>query len=174
MGILDKKTTIIDFQLTDKGRELLSENRLNFTYYVFSDDQIDYSGSLSDRQSAQTTSTGSSFDDFVHTNTFSFEPIRRNDKSINNFLYTMPLGDEVVPQFNSSITGSFTLNRNYSIDKIENIVKSPKDIEKIIAQDNVLDYVVVVEDVNETPSPVQRNKDYVSEQLKTALEKIKK
>lgn len=165
MGLLDQKTRVIDFQLTDLGRELLSENRLNFTYYIFSDDGVDYSGSLSARQSAQPTSTGSSFDDFVHTNTFCFEPTRRNDKAINNFLFTMPLGDEVVPQFVSSITGSFTLNRNYSVEKIENIVKSPEDIEKIIAQDNVLDYVVVVEEIQTEQSPAIRNKSYTIKQF---------
>lgn len=159
---------MLDFQLTDKGRELLSENRLNFTYYVFSDDGIDYSGSLSSRQAAQITSSGSSFDDYVHANTFCFEPIRRNDKSINNFLYTMPLGDEVVPQFNSSITGSFTLNRNYSVDKIENIVKSPEEIEKMISQENVLDYVVVVEDVYVKQHSAIRAKDYTQQQFKNS------
>ena len=43
MALLDYKTQILDVTLTDKGRELLSKGLLNYTYYAFSDEGIDYS-----------------------------------------------------------------------------------------------------------------------------------
>jgi len=50
MGFLDKKERILDVVLTQKGRELLSKSQLNFSYYAFSDDGIDYSGSFDSMQ----------------------------------------------------------------------------------------------------------------------------
>jgi len=46
MGFLDKKERILDIVLTDRGRELLSKNEMHVSYYAFSDDGINYSGSL--------------------------------------------------------------------------------------------------------------------------------
>ena len=70
MGLLDQKERVLDFRLTDKGRERLSKNQLNFSYYAFSDDGIDYSGSIS----SSVLISGSNLNDFVHINTFAFEP----------------------------------------------------------------------------------------------------
>ena len=159
MGLLDNKERIFDIVLTDKGRELLSKNLLNFSYFAFSDDGIDYSGSLS----SSALISGSNFDDFIHTNVFSFEPIKRNDKSLKNFLFTMPLESEVVTQFNPSETGSFTIKRKYDTETLENIVHNASEIDKIVSQQNILDYVIVVEDV--TISEKFRNNNYVSEQI---------
>lgn len=161
MGLLFNKERIIDFQLTGKGRELLSKNSLNFVYYAFSDDGIDYSGSLS----ASLQISGSNLDDYIHINTFAFEPLRREDKTINNFLFTMPLENDVVTQFNSSLTGSFIMKRKYEVETLENIVNDASELDKIISHENVLDYVVVVE---ETPVSQQgRLNQYVSEQLQS-------
>ena len=143
MGLIDAKQTILNVCLTNKGRELLSKNQLNFSYYCFSDDQIDYSGSLS----SSSMISGSTLDDYVHTNTFAFEPLRREDKSINNYLFTVPLQSEVVTQFNTSVTGSLSLSRKYSVETLENIVNGAEEIEKLLAQGEVLDYVVIVEEV---------------------------
>lgn len=46
MGLLNKKERVLDVVLTDKGREQMARNNLNFRYYAFSDEGIDYSGSL--------------------------------------------------------------------------------------------------------------------------------
>ena len=46
MAFLDKKERILDITLTDRGRQLLSRGLLDFTYYAFSDEGVDYSGSL--------------------------------------------------------------------------------------------------------------------------------
>ena len=141
---MDAKTRIFDVCLTNKGRNLLSKNQLNFSYFAFSDDGIDYSGSID--YVASSASLSGTLDDFVHTNTFAFEPLRIEDKAVNNFLFTMPLQSEVVTRFDSSVTGSLSLSRKFSIESLENIVSGAEDIEKLLAQGDVLDYVIVVEE----------------------------
>ena len=47
MGILNTKERILDVVLTDRGRKLLSQNLLDFEFYAFSDDGVDYSAALS-------------------------------------------------------------------------------------------------------------------------------
>ena len=42
MGILDKKSRIAHIRLTETGRDLLSRNQFDITYYKFFDDGIDY------------------------------------------------------------------------------------------------------------------------------------
>ena len=161
MGLLDQKERVLDFRLTDKGRERLSKNQLNFSYYAFSDDGIDYSGSIS----SSVLISGSNLNDFVHINTFAFEPITKNNKSLNNFIFTMPVESEVVTQFNSSVTGSFSLKRNYEIETIENIIKNAGDIEKFTAGEDVLDYVIIIE---ETPiTETDRFREFVTKQINT-------
>jgi hypothetical protein len=55
-GFLDERTTVVDMVLTDYGRTLYSQGELDFAYYAFSDDEVDYdpyistSGSLNDDQ----------------------------------------------------------------------------------------------------------------------------
>lgn len=54
MGFLDKKTRVIDFTLTELGRELYASGKLDFAYYSFFDDGLDYdpyySGTLTDSE----------------------------------------------------------------------------------------------------------------------------
>jgi hypothetical protein len=54
VGLLDKQSRVIDFVLTERGRRLYAAGELDFTYYAFFDDGIDYdpysSGSLSHEQ----------------------------------------------------------------------------------------------------------------------------
>jgi hypothetical protein len=52
VGFLDRKSRVIDVVLTGRGRELFALGELDFTYYAFFDDGIDYdpwsTGSLTD------------------------------------------------------------------------------------------------------------------------------
>lgn len=41
-GFLDKKKRLIDYKLTDYGRQMLSKGSINFKYYTFSDSSIFY------------------------------------------------------------------------------------------------------------------------------------
>lgn len=42
MGFIDPKTRIIDFKLTQKGRELLAKGKLQVKYFSLFDDEVDY------------------------------------------------------------------------------------------------------------------------------------
>lgn len=61
MGFLDRKSRVLDIVLTGRGRELFATGELNFSYYAFFDDGIDYdpwsSGSL----------TAEEVDDLIHS-----------------------------------------------------------------------------------------------------------
>lgn len=54
MGFLDRKNRVVDIVLTGRGRELFSVGELDFAYYAFFDDGLDYdpwsTGSLSDEE----------------------------------------------------------------------------------------------------------------------------
>ncbi len=54
MGFLDRKSRVIDVVLTGRGRELFALGELDFAYYAFFDDGIDYdpwsTGSLTDEE----------------------------------------------------------------------------------------------------------------------------
>jgi hypothetical protein len=111
MALLDPKERVLDVILTDYGRELLAQNRLNFTYYAFSDEGIDYSGSI-----ATKNFTGS-IDQMVFRN-FSFEENQKSTKQnldLKNFLYTVPTKTSKIPEFViSPTTGStITLVRHF-------------------------------------------------------------
>ncbi len=43
MGTLDKQSRVINFRFTKLGRELLARNKIDFSYYRFFDDGVDYS-----------------------------------------------------------------------------------------------------------------------------------
>jgi hypothetical protein len=130
MAFLDQKERILDVVLTSKGRELLSKNQLRFKYYSFSDEGINYSGSLS-----SSLSVSSSMDNYIHRD-LSFEADQRKNKDLNSFLYTIPPGTDVLPDFsiNVDISSSVELSRKFYIDTIilQNrvlpFIKKPLDI----------------------------------------------
>jgi hypothetical protein len=135
MAILDPKTTILDFNLTDKGRELLSKDRLNFTYYAFSDVGIDYSGSFLklDKMHFSGILTSSTYDDFVHREFINFEVDQK--KGYNNqepldldtFLYTISVNSKVLPEIRLSTSGTLTITRTHQLVNMDNI----KDLQYI-------------------------------------------
>lgn len=108
-GFLDKKTRVIDMVLTDYGKEMLSKGKLNFSYYAFSDDEVDYdpwiqnSGSLS-----QTELTASKVEQVENTlvreavfgREFGSSPSSIDETNIKNLLFGMPQGQKVLPRMN--------------------------------------------------------------------------
>lgn len=127
MAFLDQKERVLDIVLTDKGRELLSKNQLNFIYYAFSDEGINYSGSLS-----ASNLVSSSVDNYIHRD-LSFEADQRKNQDLKSFLYTIPQGKQVLPEFRLSVdvSASISLERKYRIDTIilENKVRIPPPTE---------------------------------------------
>lgn len=124
-------------------------------------------GTIGTFKISTSASNKENLDDYVHNNTFAFEPLRLDDKTITNFLFTMPLENDVVTQFNSSLTGSFIMKRKYEVETLENVVNDASEIDKIISQENVLDYVVVVEETQ--ISQADRSKKYVADQFASAF-----
>lgn len=126
---MDAKTRIIDFVLTDKGRTLLSQGQLNFSFFAFSDEGVDYSGSLV----SSTTLASASLDEFVRRG-FSLEADQRKNGLINNstqnlnlnsFLYTVPAGSNILPNFYVSISGSASLQRQYKVTNLSTLYIHP-------------------------------------------------
>lgn len=136
MGLLDKKERVLDIVLTDRGRQLLSQNKLEFVFYAFSDQGVDYSGSLD-----LTTRQSSSFDNVVLRN-FSYEADQKkngttslSNKDLSTFLFTMPTSSKVVPTFvtnRDDETGDIAILRKFFIDNLflkgrkVNRIKKPK------------------------------------------------
>lgn len=108
MAFLDPKERVLDIVLTDYGRQLLAENSLNFVYYAFSDEGIDYSGSI-----ATENFTGS-IDGLVFRN-LSFEESQRKNSDLKYFLYTIPAKTSKIPEMviTPTTSSAITLKRNY-------------------------------------------------------------
>ena len=107
MGFLDKNNRIIDMVLTDYGREQYSKGELEFTYYAFSDDGVDYdpyistSGSLTSVQLEeekidQIAATLIREAIFGHHKGENFES--KDQTNIKNLLFTVPQGQIIVPE----------------------------------------------------------------------------
>jgi len=113
MGLIDKKTRIIDFVLTEKGRDLLAQNKLRIKHYAFSDELIDYSGSL-----VQSMKQSASMDDIVYRNYIAPEATSMGGtglpRDLSSFLYTCPEQRNALPPFQTSVSGSLTLNRTFN------------------------------------------------------------
>jgi hypothetical protein len=142
MAFLDPKERIMDVVLTEYGRQLLAENSLDFVYYAFSDEGIDYSGSI-----ATKNFTGS-IDDVVFRN-FSFEEQQRakiTNSDLKYFLYTIPAKSSKIPEFIATpTTGStITLDRNYYTQNFS-LINS-----KVTFTSKPLDIVFRVETIQDT------------------------
>jgi len=110
-GFLDKNTRVIDMVLTDYGRELYSKNELEFSYYAFSDDEVDYdpyvstSGSITNTQ--LTASKGEQIEaTLVREAVFGLQKgmnsEARDQTNIKNMLFTMPQGQKILPRISTS------------------------------------------------------------------------
>jgi hypothetical protein len=156
VAFLDKKNRIIDITLTDHGRQLLSENSLDIKYYAFSDDLIDYSGSL-----AQSVKFSQSLDDVIYRN---FIPIAASQMKgaggtkadLTSFLYTAPEQRTVLPQFTLSDTQMVSLVRLYEEKSLVDII----NIDLNSGED--FDFVVMTD--TRPVLPDNREKAYAEEQ----------
>lgn len=134
MGFLDKNTRVVDIILTDCGRELYSKGELDFVYYAFSDDEVDYdpfisnSGSLSldelrqekDKQIEATLVREAIFGYSGGNNS-----LAKDTTNIQNLLFTIPQGQKIVPEV--------VLSPNIESGSIES--KQQKVIERVVNRD---------------------------------------
>lgn len=119
-GFLDKNSRVVDFILTAQGKKKLSQGKLNFKFYTFFDDGIDYDSYVENSSSlsnvALTESKLSNIDE-----TLVFEPVyglldeRSNNRTEDNLnlksqLFTKPLNLNIIPEFSiNNTTGSFDI-----------------------------------------------------------------
>jgi len=159
MALLNKRERILDVVLTDKGRELLSQGLLDFKYYAFSDEGVDYSGSLA---------RGGNFENNIKS-TFTFEADQRsnemrqsNNRDLNTFLFTVPSRNQTIPRFVAStddISG-VTLEKKFFYENLLDrdflppLIREPKA-------------VIIHSDV-ESSDFLDRTSNYVKEQKSKA------
>ena len=136
MAFLDPKERIFDVVLTNRGRELMAKNQLRFEFYAFSDEGINYSGSLS--ASAQQSS---SLDDYIFRQ-LSFEADQRKNgltlpknNDLGSFLFTIPSKSKVLPTFVVSVEEDDTiqLRRRFFIDTLILHTRKRNSIRKPLA-----------------------------------------
>ena len=143
MAFIDKKERIISISLTEKGREALSKNQFSVKYYAFSDDGVDYSGSLY----ATNPNNGISsekLEEYIVRTFLPFECENLGGDSIagvptrdfKSFLFTVE-DNQAVPDFKfaEEIT-EITLSKFYETKQLSDFIKqdlnSNKNIEFII------------------------------------------
>lgn len=128
-GFLDKRDRVVDMVLTDYGKELFSVGRLDFVYYAFSDDEVDYdpyifnSGSLS-----STELTASKVEQIeatlVREATTGFRKASDltgdDTTNINNITFSMPQGQKVLPlmRFNPDVTSGSVKTNQRAIQEV--------------------------------------------------------
>jgi hypothetical protein len=144
--------------LTDKGRELLSKNQLNFVYYAFSDEGINYKQNLASAiQLSQSV-------DAVSRKTLFFEADQRRDRDLSSFLYTIPEERRVLPSvtLNVNVSSSISLERRYSIKSLSGLQSFSDGTEMppidIVAQ-------VALRSIDEINAELQRATGYGNKQL---------
>lgn len=164
MGFLDAKERILDIVLTDRGRELLSQNSLKIKYFAFSDEFVDYSGSLASYPNI----SGSTFDDYVHSRTNMIEADRRKTGDLSCFLYTVAQTEKtlVLTDLRVSVTGTIVLERRYFSKPIAQALEEDANTDK---DDTQLVFRIERDKISEN----ERKNRYVSTQFLERLENDK-
>ena len=154
MGFPDKKTCIIDMQLTEGGRQLLAQNQLRIENFAFSGELIDYGGSLS-----LSLEQSASVDEIVHKN---FVPIEAGSMggseqppNFSTFPYTAPEQHDVLPRFTANVSGPPDSTPSYTVYEWTNFI----DVlgPAALKPSNDLDVVVFLKGMTWQPVTGQHN-----------------
>lgn len=138
MPFLDKKARIMDVSLTARGRKLLAGNQLAIRYYAFSDELIDYSGSLS-----QSLATGAPLDEVIERNFVGIYASQManslGDGDLTSLLYTAPEQRSSLPIMVVASPDTVNLDRTFSdkdyYDFVREDLNSTDDKHFIVAAD---------------------------------------
>ena len=120
MGLIDKKTNIIQATLTDRGKRLLSKNKLNIKYFSVSDDEIDYKfmkDSLSDDEKEKSILNCPIFEPISDINIKNTNYSEDSTIQQRGLIYTIPVGQSYIPHINLSSTSSL----NFGVQKSSNL-----------------------------------------------------
>lgn len=149
MGLLNKKETIIDMVLTDRGRFLMSKNQLSFVFYAFADETIDY-------RAISASNYSGSIDDTVFRNV-AFEANQRKDQDLKSFLYTVQAKEKTFYSFKSfPESGSFSLER-----KFENKTFNAENVSALLSNKPL---ALIVKGTEKNLSTSDRNLFYILQQ----------
>lgn len=102
--------------MTDKGRELLSQNLLDFEFFAFTDEGIDYGAALT-----ASLQTSGSVDEYIRRTPL-LEAGQMKDfkeqKDFATFLYSVPTGRKTLPEFTTNFDDRVDISakRRYFID----------------------------------------------------------
>ncbi len=153
MAFIDKKTRVVDMQLTARGRELLASGQLRIVSYAFSDEMVDYSGSLN-----QSLKTGVPLDTVIYRNHLSLQADQMDsslhNRDLQSFLYTAPVQRDVLPSMNVTFS-SGTLQRRYKEYTYKDFINNSFNL-------SVGKFAVLVK-MDDTPNDY-REEQYVAEQ----------
>ena len=165
MAFIDKKERIIDITLTEKGRELLAKNQFQVQFYAFSDEGLDYSGSLF-ATNPNNGITTEGLDDYIIR---SFIPIEAESfgatkisgievRDLKSFLITSA-DSNTVPEFKLDNEGDadIILHRTYKEKEIYQFSR-----ENMVENDNV--EFVIKADSNKTVNLDNRSEEYAQQQ----------
>ncbi len=105
-GFLDKRERVIDMILTDHGRDLLSRGKLEFAYYSFFDDEVDYQPCISTSGSMSSAELSASVLQQIEatlvreatTGYRSGDMRMRDTTNVHDMLFTVPQGQTIVPE----------------------------------------------------------------------------
>jgi len=117
-GFLDKNTRVIDMVLTDYGKELYSKGELQFSFYAFSDDEVDYNPWISNSGSLTSVALTASIQEQVEATLVreavfgkprNMCPVAKDQTNIKELLFTIPQGQKTLPRITispDSLSGS--------------------------------------------------------------------
>lgn len=155
MGLLDKKTRIMDVCLTARGRDLLAQNKLRIKHYAFSDDMIDYSGAL-----AQSIRQSASMDDIVYRNHVGSEADSMGSTGVQrdlaSFLYSCNEQRSLLPPFVMNVSGSASLDRHYEMVPYNKFVS--------VDMNEVNDDTYIINTQRDDSTPQDREIQYIAQQ----------
>lgn len=159
-GFLDKNTRVIDMVLTDYGKELYSKGDLEFSFYAFSDDEVDYDPWISGSGSLTATQLTSSKIEqieatLVREAVFGLPknlcPAAKDQTNIKDLLFTIPQGQKILPRMTISpdaLSGTINVTQQklqrsvVSRDSEGNIINKSEKIDLGFKTSNVSKYVV--------------------------------
>lgn len=118
MGFLDKQDRVIDMVLTDEGKRLLSLGELEFSYYAFFDDEVDYSPYIPNSSSLSSADLSASIVREIEAtpvreatvgSNFSHALSGRDCTNVNRPIFTMPHGQGFLPRVELVLPSSGTV-----------------------------------------------------------------
>lgn len=159
MGFLDKKSRVIDMVLTDYGRDLLSQGKLEFSFYTLHDDGVDYNPFIFESGSLSAEEQTSRKNDQIESSLV-LEALPGYQKSsgkngkdtinFNSFLFTVPQGNREFPEasiFSQDISSSLEAKQQSVAES--SVVRDSEGRDIAVVEQTDLGFLVFYPTLNE-------------------------